>query len=85
MKDAIADGACWSLQQLAVSGGDLIKLGAVPGPAIGSILDEMLELVIEGKLQNTSRSSLNYARGRAVQRQEMFGQYTSARRAARGG
>ena len=66
MKDAIADGACWSLQQLAVSGGDLIKLGAVPGPAIGSILDEMLELVIEGKLENSSGSLLDYARERVV-------------------
>ncbi len=66
VKDAIADGACWSLQQLVVSGGDLIKLGAVPGPAIGSILDEMLELVIEGKLENSSGSLLDYARERVV-------------------
>ena len=66
VKAVIDSDVCWNLKQLAVSGGDLIKLGAVPGPAIGSILDEMLELVIEGKLENSSGSLLDYARERGL-------------------
>lgn len=66
VKAVIDSGACWNLKQLAISGGDLIKLGAEPGPAIGSILDEMLELVIDEKLENSSDCLLDYARERGT-------------------
>ena len=66
VKAVIDSSVCWNLKQLAVSGGDLIKLGAVPGPAIGSILDEMLELVIDGKLENSGECLLDYARERGL-------------------
>lgn len=47
----LRSGACFSLRQLAVKGGDLTALG-LRGPAVGKALDELLELVIDGKLPN---------------------------------
>ena len=47
----LQSGACFSLRQLAVKGGDLTALG-LRGPAVGKALDELLELVIDGKLPN---------------------------------
>ncbi len=66
VKAVIDSDACWNLKQLAISGGDLIKFGAEPGPAIGSILDEMLNLVIDEKLENSGECLLDYAREKGV-------------------
>lgn len=64
VNEVLASDACWNLKQLAVSGGDLIQLGAASGPVIGALLDEMLELVIDGELKNSSGALLDYARER---------------------
>ncbi|MDE7262331.1 MAG: HD domain-containing protein [Oscillospiraceae bacterium] len=47
----IQSGECFSLRQLAVKGGDLTVLG-LRGPAVGTALHELLELVIDEKLPN---------------------------------
>ena len=47
----LESGACFSLGQLAVKGGDLTALG-LKGPAVGEALRELLELVLEEKLPN---------------------------------
>lgn len=47
----LQSGACFSLRQLAVKGGDLTALG-LRGPAVGEALRELLELVIDEKLPN---------------------------------
>jgi len=44
---------CLSLKDLAVTGRDLIEAGVVPGPRLGKILNELLELVIENPEYNT--------------------------------
>lgn len=48
----LAEDACFSLRQLAVSGKDLIALGMAPGKRMGEILDALLQAVIAGTLPN---------------------------------
>ena len=42
-----ADGECFCIKDLAVSGQDLIKSGIKPGPHMGEILNNLLEIVLE--------------------------------------
>ena len=44
---------CVSLKKLAVNGGDLIRMGMEPGREIGSVLERMLQDVIEDPSHNT--------------------------------
>ena len=46
------DNECMSLKNLAVKGADLIAAGVSPGPGLGSILQKMLEDVIEDPSHN---------------------------------
>lgn len=48
----LSEEQCFSLKDLAVNGSDLIKEGYRPGPQIGEMLDEVLNLVIDEKLEN---------------------------------
>lgn len=64
LEEILAGGPCYSLEQLAVSGGDLVRMGMAPGPEIGRLLNEMVDLIIEGRLENSSVSLLDYARER---------------------
>ncbi|MCH4006861.1 MAG: CCA tRNA nucleotidyltransferase [Eubacterium sp.] len=45
-------GQVWNLKQLAVSGRDLIDAGIPQGKQIGTVLQKLLLMVIEGKLEN---------------------------------
>lgn len=49
---AISDQVCFSLKDLAVSGKDVLAAGLQPGPKVGEILRDILELVINGDSQN---------------------------------
>lgn len=57
----LAEGACFSLRQLAVKGNDLTALG-LRGPAVGRALEELLELVIDEKLPNERGMLLEYVK-----------------------
>ena len=57
----IAQGGCFSLSQLAVRGGDLTALG-LRGPAVGKLLRELLELVVEEQLPNDREMLMTYVR-----------------------
>lgn len=57
----LAEGACVSLDQLAVRGGDLVDLG-FSGPAVGETLEVLLEAVIQEQLPNDRTALLEYAR-----------------------
>ena len=48
----LSEEQCFSLKDLAVNGSDLMKEGYRPGPQIGEMLDEVLNLVIDEKLEN---------------------------------
>ena len=51
--------ACFSLKQLAVNGGDMMRLG-ITGRPIGVILNALLDAVVNGELPN-ERSALTAA------------------------
>ena len=48
----MTEGQCLSLKDLAVNGRDVIAAGAAPGPAVGRILNRLLEQVLNGELPN---------------------------------
>lgn len=50
---------CLSLKELAVTGSDLIEAGLKPGPELGEILKELLELVIDHPEYNTKEYLLS--------------------------
>ncbi|MBQ8527397.1 MAG: CCA tRNA nucleotidyltransferase [Lachnospiraceae bacterium] len=52
---------CFSLKDLSVSGQDLIALGMKPGPQIGDMLGQLLDLVLEDPAQNTKENLLSVA------------------------
>ena len=64
--EMIAEAACFSLKDLAVNGGDLIKnAGFTAGKAVGDTLSMLLDAVISGELPNEREALLERARGNA--------------------
>jgi len=59
----VRDGACFSLGQLAVRGGDLMRLG-LRGRAVGETLDALLSAVVDGELPNERAALLAAAEKR---------------------
>ena len=57
----LAEGACVSLEQLAVNGRDLLALG-LSGPAVGRILRTLLDAVLDETLPNQRAALLAAAR-----------------------
>ena len=53
---------CFSLCNLAVNGKDLISIGIEPGHKLGEILDTLLSLVIEEKIENDKEKLLEFAK-----------------------
>ena len=61
--EIIGSGECYSLKQLAVSGAELEKIG-FQGREIGDALKEILNLIIENKLENNRESIMDYFKRR---------------------
>lgn len=57
----IERGECFSKNSLAINGNDLIRLGMKQGREIGALLNEMLDMVIDGQLENDRESLEEYA------------------------
>lgn len=53
---------CCSRKQLAINGRDLMDIGIAPGEALGRILDQLLEAVIDERLSNEKEALLAEAR-----------------------
>lgn len=53
---------CLSLRSLAVHGEDLKQIGIEPSPKMGQVLQKLLELVVDGQLENKRESLLQAAR-----------------------
>lgn len=53
---------CFSLDQLAVNGSDLLKIGIAEGPEIGRTLQSLLSAVIAGKCENSREALLQCAK-----------------------
>ena len=60
VEQAVREGPCWSLDQLAIKGRDLVERGITPGPEIGRKLNLALNAVVEGKADNTPDSLFNF-------------------------
>ena len=57
-------GECTSLKTLAVSGKDLIKAGHPAGPALGALLERLLDCVLKDPTLNTKEKLLGNSRKR---------------------
>ena len=53
-----AEHACLSLRDLAVNGRDLMALGIPAGREVGRILQELLDAVVDGNLENEKKTLL---------------------------
>ena len=61
--DLIDEGFCYSVDQLAITGGNLMTEGlAQPGPSMSNLLDWLLHEVVEGRVENNKEALLNKAR-----------------------
>jgi tRNA nucleotidyltransferase (CCA-adding enzyme) len=60
MKEIIETNQCYSLKTLAINGQDLIDSGMPKGKNIGIVLNDVLNKVIEGKLENKKDILFNY-------------------------
>ena len=60
------ENACVTRAQLAVNGKDLMALG-LRGPALGRVLDLLLEEVLEGRVENTREALLRFAQDAACE------------------
>ncbi len=61
LREALAQSACLTLRDLAVSGKDLMELGYQPGPALGRALDALLDAVLGDELPNEKAALLEKA------------------------
>ena len=62
LQEILQEEACFSLKDLAVNGQDLIRIGFVPGPAIGACLAQLLEQVLDEKIPNEKEKLLQAAK-----------------------
>lgn len=60
LKDIIINKECYNLSMLAVNGEDLMNAGIKKGAALGVALNDILNLVIEGRLENNKETLVNY-------------------------
>ena len=58
--EILAEKACFSLRDLAVSGDDLMALGIPKGPAVGQALRTLLDAVIDGAVPNEKNALLEF-------------------------
>ncbi len=61
-RELLAQEAVFSLKDLAVNGNDLMALGIPKGPALGAVLNALLEAVLSGALPNEKTVLLQAAR-----------------------
>lgn len=60
MREIIETNQCYSLKTLAINGQDLIDSGMTKGKNIGIVLNDVLNKVIEGRLENKRDVLFNY-------------------------
>ena len=60
-EEIILKEECFSLKALAVNGRDLIEIGFKPGPELGKALENLLEAVISGEIENKKEELLKKA------------------------
>ena len=63
-RELLAQEACFSLNNLAVNGDDLIKAGVPQGQSVGRALQVLLDAVLDNKVANDKTALLAYWRAR---------------------
>lgn len=58
----LAEGACCSVRDLAITGDDLIALGCRPGRELGLALKGALSAVLDGRVENQKEALLSYCK-----------------------
>lgn len=58
----ISENNCFKLSDLKINGNDLINLGITDGKTIGKILNQLLKMVINEKIDNDKKQLLNMAK-----------------------
>ena len=61
LDEIIKNELCISVSQLKIDGQKLIELGFQKGPQIGKVLNKLLDLVIDEKIENTEETLINAA------------------------
>jgi tRNA nucleotidyltransferase (CCA-adding enzyme) len=67
-ESVIEKGECFKLEDLAINGSDLMDIGVAKGKDIGNMLNYLLELVIDGKLQNKREDLIQVAHKEYIKR-----------------
>lgn len=62
VNEILKKNECFSLKDLAINGNDLIALGIPKSKKLGNMLNELLDLVIEKKLENGKDILINYVK-----------------------
>ena len=60
LRDLLADKPCYTFRDLCVNGNDLRQAGVQPGPAMGELLRQMLEAVMDGAVPNEREALYRY-------------------------
>lgn len=63
-RNALRNKECVTLKDLAVTGTDLINLGIAPGKELGTLLNELLDMVIEDPAWNRKGKLCDYVKER---------------------
>lgn len=63
-RNALRNKECVTLKDLAVTGTDLINLGIAPGKKLGTLLNELLDIVIEDPAWNQKEKLCDYVKER---------------------
>lgn len=63
-RNALRNKECVTLKDLAVTGTDLINLGVAPGKKLGTLLNELLDMVIEDPAWNQKGKLCDYVKER---------------------
>lgn len=62
LDEVLASEQCFQLKDLAINGNDLISAGIKPGKELGNILNHLLDMVINGEIENEKDKLLTYAK-----------------------
>lgn len=62
MTQSLLNNECYKLNQLHINGDDIIRLGVLPGIAVGKLLQELLYLVIDEKIENDKQLLIEKAK-----------------------
>lgn len=58
----LESNACYQLSMLAITGDDIIATGIKPGPAVGQVLESLLNAVMDGTCPNEKEALLNHVK-----------------------